>query len=247
MKIIDTHTHLPGYSFGSTPVTAEKLRRDFSKEGLSGAWIFTVDGLIDDTEQNNDILADTLRGDLDFFKPFCTVNPHRGAEKAVAELVRAKEKLGMKGLKLHPWLQSFSLTHPAVLPILSKAGELEMPVLFHDGTPPYSTPLQIAWAAEQTPETTVILGHAGLDDLYHDAILACRRQKNIHLCLCSLSSGLIGEIIKSCPPDRLLYGSDGGFAEGLVSDAIEKIRTVCRNDNILQAIFHVNPQRILPI
>ncbi|MFC1606492.1 amidohydrolase family protein [Candidatus Latescibacterota bacterium] len=246
MKIIDTHTHLPGYSFGSTPVTVEKLRRDFTGEGLASAWIFTVDGLIDKAEENNDILAHTLRYDRDFFIPFCSVNPHRGAEKAIAELVRSKEDLGMRGLKLHPWLQSFSLTHPAVIPILKKAGELDMPVLFHDGTPPYTNPLQIAWAAEQVPETTIILGHAGLDDLYNDAILACRRQKNIYLCLCSLSSGRIGEIIRKCPPDKLLYGSDGGFAEGLISDAIEKIRSACMCDNILQAIFQDNPHNILP-
>ena len=246
VNIIDTHTHFPGTAFGLTPRTAEEIRKEFTDDGLSGAWIMTTDGLIDEPELNNDILAGAMRDHRDFFIPFCTVDPNKGAEKGIAELVRAKEELGMKGLKLHPWLQSFSQTFPAVVPILRKAGELGMPVLFHDGTPPYSTPLQIAWAAEQVPGTTIILGHSGLDDLYQDAILAGLRHENIYLCLCSLSSGYIGEVIRQIPAERLLYGSDGGFSGGLVKDAIEKIHVVCGNEPVLQTIFHDNPKKILP-
>ncbi|MDD5679517.1 MAG: hypothetical protein PHW60_16230 [Kiritimatiellae bacterium] len=77
-----------------------------------------------------------------------------------------------RGDNEHPWLQAFSMTYPNVVPVLSKAGELGMPVLFHDGTPPYSAPLQIAYAAEQGPQTTIILGHSGLDDLRDEATLA---------------------------------------------------------------------------
>ena len=245
LNIIDTHTHLPGYSFGSTPRSADELRAEFSGDGVSQSWIMTTDGLIGEPEKSNDILAETMREDLDFFVPFCTVSPHSGAEQALAELVRCHTDLGMKGLKFHPWLQSFSLTHPAVQPVMGKAGELGMPVLFHDGTPPYSTPLQIAAAAGRTPDTNVILGHSGLDDLYRDAILACNRNDNIWLCLCSLSSGYIREVIRQCPADRLLFGSDGGFGAGLVRDAVEKIYAACGDDSILEAIFYHNPRRLL--
>lgn len=247
MKIIDTHTHFPGTSFGGSTKSIHELREEFLQEGLSGAWIMTTDGLRRDPVKHNDILADAVKDDLDFFVSFCTVDPLVGTEQAVTELVRAKEKLGMKGLKLHPWLQSFSLTNPAVLPILKKAGELDMPVVFHDGTPPYSTPLQIAAAAEKVPDTMIILGHTGLDDLWQDAVCACLRQPNIYLCLCSLSSGYIVEVVEQCPEDKLLYGSDGGFFSGIVKDGICKIETACKDRNMLEKIFYDNPQRIVPL
>jgi predicted TIM-barrel fold metal-dependent hydrolase len=151
----------------------------------------------------------------------------------------------MKGLKLHPWLQSFSLSHPAVEPILRRAGELGMPVLFHDGTPPYSTPLQIASVAERVPGTPVILGHSGLDDLWEDAILAARRHRNIFLCLCSLSAGAIREIIRRVPPERLLFGSDSGFGPGLGKAAIAKIRGAGASVRTRKLIFSGNAMRLL--
>lgn len=246
MKIIDTHTHLPGVCLGASPRPIVTLRRGFENAGLYQVWIFTTDGLIKEPAKNNDILSEATRDHRDFFVPFCTVNPHDGADAAIKELERAKFELNMMGVKLHPWLQAFSLTHPAVLPILQRAGELGFPVVFHDGSPPYSTPLQIAAAAEKCPQTVVILGHAGLDDLYEDAILACLRQPNIYLCCCSLSSGCIAEIIRRCPLDRLLYGSDAGFVPDIVETAVEKLKETGASVRVLEKIFYDNPRRLIP-
>ena len=247
MRIIDVHTHLRGKSFGCHPCTGDALRKEFVNEGLCGAWIMTIDGLLRDAKANNDILAEATQNNLDFFVPLCTVDPHDGEEQAVAELIRAKEKLGMRGLKLHPWLQAFSLTHPAILPIMQKAVELNMPVLFHDGTPPYSTPLQIAAVAEKVPDTTIILGHAGLDDLYADAILACNRLKNVYLCACGPSSGLLNRVIQQCPAEKIMFGSDGGFGQvGVIEERIDEFLATDANDQTLRKIFYDNAKRILP-
>ena len=247
MKIIDAHTHFPGALSGARPRPIEQLREEFAKAGLCGAWIFTVNGLRKEAARNNDILAESTRSHGDFFAPFCTVSPHDGPDAAVKELERANKELGMRGLKLHPWLQAFSLSHPAVLPILSKAGQLGMPVLFHDGTPPYSAPLQIAAAAEKCPQTTVILGHAGLDYLYNDAIIACHKLSNIYLCPCAVSSGYVQEIIERSSIDRILFGSDGGSAENIIEYGIEKYLRIGLDEQKLRKIFYENPQRLLPL
>ena len=246
MKVIDTHTHLPGTSFGLHPKSGEQLRDEFEAEGLSGAWIMTTDGLLREPARHNDILAEAVADHREFFIPFCTVSPHEGTDPALNELDRSAHELGMMGLKLHPWLQAFSLTHPAVLPILSRAGELGLPVLFHDGTPPYATPLQIAAAAEKVPETIIILGHSGLDYLYEDAILACKRHRNIYLCLCSVSAGYIRQIIDQCPAEKLLFGSDGGFTANLARDAIAKLCASKAPQESLDKIFFGNAEKILP-
>jgi uncharacterized protein len=244
MKIIDTHTHLPGYTFGLKPRPIMDLRREFESAGLTQAWIFTTDGLVREPARNNEILAEAVAENLDFFVPFCSVSPHDD-EAALREMEQAQAQLGMKGVKLHPWLQAFSMTHSAVLPIFLRAGELNMPVILHDGTPPYCTPLQIAAVAEKAPQTTVILGHAGLDDLYEDAILACRRQPNIFLCLCGPSSGCVEQMVRRCPAERLLFGSDGGFGGGLVPWRLETIRQVVRDVRVLEKIYYENPRTIM--
>ncbi|MDO9543183.1 MAG: amidohydrolase family protein [Kiritimatiellia bacterium] len=247
MKIIDTHTHFPGHTFGGMLKTGAQLRREFKAEGIGGAWIMTTDGLLLDPIRHNNLLAEGVRKHRDFFIPFCTVSPHMDLNAALREMERCARQLKMRGLKLHPWLQAFSLTHPNVIPILRKSGELGMPVLFHDGSPPYSAPLQIAYAAEQVPQTTVILGHAGLDDLWEEAVLACQRHSNIYLCLCSPSAGYIREIIRRCPAEKLLFGSDGGFAPNVTRSAIAKIRCAGTSGKILRKIFFDNPRRLLPV
>jgi uncharacterized protein len=246
MRIVDTHTHFPGTLLGAAPRPIEALRADFAEAGVVRAWIFTTDGLLRDPAAHNRLLADAVRGHRDFFVPFCTVNPHDGAEAAIRELERAVREDGMSGLKLHPWLQSFSLTQEAVVPILRRAGELGLPVMFHDGSPPYATPLAIGWAAEQAPGATVILGHAGLDDGTEDAIRACLRHPNVWLCLCCPSCGNLEEIARRAPPDRLLFGTDGGFADGVTDWYLAKLRAAVPSEGLRERILHENAERLLP-
>jgi uncharacterized protein len=245
MRIVDAHTHLPGGLLGARPRPVAAIREELAAGGVAQAWMFTTDGLIRDTERQNDVLAEALRDELDFFVPFCTVDPHRGADAACRELERASHDLGMRGLKLHPWLQSFSMTNPSVLPIFRRASELGLPVILHDGSPPYSCPLQIAWVAERVPEATVILGHGGLDDMVDEAIRACLRRPNVHLCLCGPSCGSIEEIVARVPLDRLLFGSDGGYASGVVEHYVDRMRAAIPSEETLARIFWENPRRIV--
>ncbi len=102
-------------------------------------------------------------------------------DDAVAEVERCVQQLGLSGIKLHPWLQAFSVTHPGMKLIMDAASAFNVPVLFHDGTPPYATPRQIGWLAARHPKVTVILGHAGLADLWRDAADVARLCPNVWL------------------------------------------------------------------
>ena len=97
-------------------------------------------------------------------------------------------------------------------PIMEVAGSLGVPVMFHDGTPPYSTSRQAAWLAERYPHTQVILGHAGLADLWRDAADAAQRLPNIWLQPAGSPPMTIRMALQGAGRDRLLFGSDGGFA-----------------------------------
>jgi uncharacterized protein len=247
VRAIDTHTHLPGHTLGTSPRPIAEIRAEFEADGLIGAWLMTIDGLVRDPRGHNDLLALTVEAHRDFFVPFATVNPHDGARAAIHELERCAGELRMRGLKLHPWLQAFSMTNPAVIPIFEAAAALGLPVLVHDGTPPYCTPLQIAWVAERVPEATVILGHSGLEDMYQDSILACRRNENVWLCCCSLSSGHIAQVLRQCPRERLLFGSDGGLAPGMIAPALVKLQAATDDEALREQVLWGNAERLLPI
>ena len=226
--IIDTHTHLVQNPFdlvsGLPPRTARKpfaladsALAQFRQCGVTSVWACTTEGLVDETAPYNRFLSRLARRHPGFVVPFCTVNPHRGRH-AVTEFRDAVLKRGMRGLKFHPWLQAVSCMSVWMERLVEEAGRLGVPVMFHDGTPPYATPLQIARLAEKFPRTTIVLGHSGLQDLYPDAVRAARRNPNILLSTCSASYDAIRLMLDKIGPDRILVGTDGGVGDvvGLV-------------------------------
>jgi uncharacterized protein len=155
------------------------------------------------------------------------------------------KELGLVGVKLHPWLQAFSMTHPGMAGIMETAGSLGVPVLLHDGTPPYSSPLQIAWLAERHPKTIVILGHSGLADLWRDAAIAARQHANIWLQPTAAPPQTIRTALESAGPDRLLFGSDGGFGStGFIRYCISKFRSAIGEEAFDRSSIE-NPKRLL--
>ena len=160
MRAFDVHTHLPGRAFGAGRWETAGFLAMLDRAGIGRAVVMTVDGLFFEAAANNDRLVAQAAEAPDRLIPFCSVDPY--SDGAAAELRRCVVELGCRGLKLHPPPQGFSpLLEQYMGPIAAEAERLAIPILFHDGTPAYSTPLQIAVLLDRYPELTVILGHGG--------------------------------------------------------------------------------------
>ena len=214
--IVDAHTHAPGHrTLWGQPTSAADLLKGMDDAGIDVSLVYTTDGL---SFQNfvacNDQLHAFVRQAPDRLVAGPTVYP-RYVEESVAELRRCKHDLGMKGpLKLHPWLQGFSTFEAYMDAVAEECIELAMPIIFHDGTPPYSASLQIANVAARHPGLTVILGHSGIRDGWLEALLAIKRYPNIWLCLCGTAPYGIHKIVAEADTSRLMFGTDSGFGPG---------------------------------
>jgi predicted TIM-barrel fold metal-dependent hydrolase len=210
--IVDCHTHLAGgRSFGLASASGELFIAGMDRCGIDKSVLLTTDGFFFDFVACNDELQAFARQYPDRLVAGPTVDPRYG-QAAVDEMRRCRLELGMKGpLKLHPWLQGFVPLEPLMDPVAEASIELEMPVMFHDGTPPYSTPLQVAALAARFPELTVILGHSGIKDMWPEALAAAQRHPNLVLCLCGTAPLGIERIVSRVAPERLLFGTDVGF------------------------------------
>src|SRR5260370_2119182 len=96
----------------------------------------------------------------DRFIPFCTAFPNQDAEAAAAEIRRCLDQ-GCKGVKFHPWLQSFPANSSYLYPTLELCADRRIPVLFHTGTPPYSQPFQVMEQARRFPAVPFVIGQFG--------------------------------------------------------------------------------------
>jgi len=142
--------------------------------------------------------------------PFCTVNAWY-REEALAELERCLGSLHFRGVKFHNWLQGFSVGHPVIDDVCEMAAAYRVPILFHDGTPPFSLPSQIALLAKRHPATQVILGHCGLFEHWREAAEALRAAPNLWGCICGPHVAGIKHLLRRCDVHRLVWGSDVGY------------------------------------
>lgn len=244
--IIDFHTHLLGGKQFNIGVRAgERAIEVMDRYGLDKAVLFTVDGFWGDYREDNTYLAKQSAEFPDRLFPFATVNPRDG-QQAVDELRRCLGEWGMRGIKFHPWLQGFSPLESYMDDIARVAVEYRVPILFHDGTPPYTSPLQIAALAGRFPELQVVLGHAGLMDMWMEAVAAARRLNNIWLCFSGGTPFRIYErMLREVDVSRVMYGSDVFGDDTIIEMQLTKIRSLPVGEEALAAILGGNARRLL--
>ena len=247
--IVDCHTHwAPRYHAAAADYPSrwfEVLR----KHGLTHLAVLPMVGLCDDTvlRQDNDDVAAVCAKSAGSLIPFCTVNPW-SPEAAVVELRRCLGELNVRGIKFHPWLQGISPNSRTMDRLCEVAGEFDVPVLFHDGTPCFSLPSQIALLARRHPHVRFILGHCGLLEHWREAIGAMDYAENVWGCLCGPHLAALEELVRHCDRNRLIWGSDHGFS---LADAIGYRKGIVDlldlADADREAIFSRNPARLFAL
>ncbi len=209
--IIDAHTHLFGRWLNLRGIRPRDFVRIMDETGIDKACVYTLEGFFD-ARGCNDKLAALVKGFESRLFPFATVDPNMG-DVAVKDLRRAVRKLGMRGLKIHPWLQAFSLTNAYFLKVVEETIRLGIPIITHNGSPPYACPTQVGNLAKKFPEATLILAEAGLKDLWLDAVAVGKKYPNVYLCPAASPFSAVLEMVRSVPVEKLVFGTDLGFSQ----------------------------------
>lgn len=81
----------------------------------------------------NEFVADAQRQHPDVYIGFASVDPWAG-KKALDEVKRAVEELGLKGFKFHPATQAFYPNETRFYPIYEAIARHNVPILTHTGT-----------------------------------------------------------------------------------------------------------------
>lgn len=250
-EVVDAHAHVMLGDYGSiSPPPVDAVLESFARYGVARAWFSSVDALVGNTAEihrrTNDHMAELQTRFGRSFVALATLHP-RGGDESARELERAVRELGLRGLKIHGWLQPVSCVDPCLEPIFETANLLELPVLFHDGTPPFTSSLQIGWLAERYPRCRMILGHGGLKDLAITAAQCVRRYPNVYLQTCATTLLSLRRALEITGPEKILYGSDAGFADPKWIDYnLRKIRKWNLAPWIESRILGENAARLIP-
>lgn len=206
--IIDSHMHI-GYEdklstdsvgFMKSKGIWEEMRAKLSPQGL----IETLDqagidlGVIfpltfmppdGDWQALNEMTAEYVQAYPDRLLGYAVINP-QNVEASLKELERCADDLGMRGIKLHPSMQTFYPNEEGFAPVFEFAQDRGWPVLCHTGASTsthldkYSHPLLLDEVAVRFPELKLIMAHTGRP-WYQDAGLLLRKHVNVHCDLCA--------------------------------------------------------------
>ena len=247
MKILDFHAHLDDRWLHKPIPDASHLIEAMDRFGVGQTCVYTMMGFYADTPRNNDLLLERCRRHPDRLIPFVTVDPKEGTA-AVDELERCLERPEFRGIKFHPWLQAFapSMLEETTVAILKVAERTSTPVLYHDGTPPYSTTFQIADLARWVPGAKVFLGHAGSADYVDPAARLIRDIPNLYGCYCGSRPGDLVHLVETAGADKITFGSDcdPGSWE-LLAERLDNTIEAGLAPEDLEAVLWRNAERIL--
>ncbi len=248
-EVVDCHTHW-GIGWG------DRDGRDparwlavLDRYGVTRAIVLGHRGIADkcETVRDHDDVAAVCAKSGGRMIQFLTVHPSQG-RAALDEAVRGLGQLGAKGMKFHPWMQGESISQPTMDALAELAEERDVPLFFHDGTPCYSMPSQVAGLAKRHPRTTVVLGHGGLLELWREGIAAMRRLENVWVCLCGPHRAAFLEYFRQCDHGRILWGSDFGFGwADPIGYRLGVLRSLGLGDALMARVLATNPARLLKL
>jgi predicted TIM-barrel fold metal-dependent hydrolase len=207
--ILDFHTHVDHHEAFGWFDPPEKLVELLDEAGIDRAAIMTYVDLPGANPDAIELIADAVERYPDRLIGFVRLNPNFRSEARLA-LDRAVLEHGFRGVKLHP---TTTLAHPAgdaTVELMERCAELAVPVLFHCGDDPYTTPQAIEAGAARVPACAVVLGHMGGYFHADDAIAAAARQSNLYLETSAMPyPEKIAAAVRRLGASRVLYGSDG--------------------------------------
>lgn len=162
------------FRFGPVPGSVEEMAAYYEERDIFGVLLAenweSTSGI---PPVSNDFIAGVVRNHSQRFVGFCSVDPWQG-RKAVDEVRRSSEQLGLRGVKFHPALQEFFPSDPKFRPLFEECASLHMPVLIHTGMTgfgagmpggagirsKYCAPIPyIDDLAADIPELTIIMAH----------------------------------------------------------------------------------------
>jgi len=246
MAIIDAHAYIGNSLFGYEQ-SAEELLHLMDRCGIDKAVLCPSRPREYHLWPANQMVALTVEKHPDRFYGLARVDPWQG-KLALEDLIHAREDLGLHGLLLHPWEESFQIASPLVDPLVSCAAEQKMPIFVETGYALVSHPLDVAELAARYPEVNFIGTHGlQLDSSAFALVDAERAMRDCDNLIMETSGMYASEVMENLVHElgetRLIFGSHSPWLD--LELELERVKLLNLRGDQLDAILGGNIKRIL--
>ena len=261
MKLIDIHTHIypPAiarkaaasirefYQLGTDEMdgTADTLLERGTQAGIDRIVVLPVAMRPERTRHINDFIIEQVAQQPRFLG-FGTI--HAGMENITDEVQYIMDQ-GLRGLKMHPDSQVFSIDDPRLFPAYEML-QGNLPVILHMGDKryDYSHPARLRRVLENFPNLQVIAAHFGGYGMYETAY-ECLHDKD---CIFDVSSsmmfmddGVAEKFINIYGAERMAYGTDYPLWDPVAE--VKRFQELRLSDRQFEQISHKTAERILKL
>lgn len=231
----------------------EDILADMDQAGVEKAVIVAIDAeTVSHYKVPNELVAAAVKRYPDRFIGFAGVDPHKGV-LAVDELVRSVEELGLVGVKFIPHLLEMAPNDHGMYPVLEKAQQLNLPVLFHTGTHfhtgtrlKYCRPETLDDVAIDFPELKIIAAHFGYPWFY-EALAVVQKNENVYFNIAGWAPKYIPEYVirmmNGPLADKALLGSD--FPLIPRARIIKELKELPITEKTFHKLTSENPAKVL--
>ena len=157
-------------------------------------------------------IADQVEAHPDRFMGCFVANPVLDLDRTLEVMRHLILERGFRAVKLHPTVHAYVpfRTRDQLDPMIAEAGRLGIPVMVHQGDPPYAYPSQMVPLIRDFPEVDFVLAHFATQRvvLADEAIFVATQFDNVFLETSWGDLPRIKEGIAAIGPERLLFGSD---------------------------------------
>lgn len=261
MEFIDFHTHVypdaiaskaadsvrEFYSLGNDTMngTVDMLLQKGDAAGTTRYVILPVALRPDRVRHINDFILEQLAKEPRFFG-FGTI--HADMEHITDEVDYIMEN-GLKGLKMHPDSQVFSIDDERLFPVFEQV-QGKLPIMFHMGDRryDYSHPARLKRVLELFPRLQVIAAHFGGYSMYEEAYVQLKGKDcffDVSSSLMFMDEGVAESYINRYGAERFVYGSDYPMWDPQVE--MERFLKLKLSDSQREQIAHKTAEYLLNI
>lgn len=194
----------------------------------------------------NDFIVQTVR-DNDAFYGFGTVHPDMEGLADELAYIRAS---GLRGVKLHPDMQSVNSDDERLDVIYDFLSETGLPLLIHcgDRTRDFSHPRRLRRALDRHPRMTVVAAHLGGWSHWDEALESlCKTDCYLDMSSCAafMPPQQLLHYIRAYGASRILFGTD--FPVGQPDFEVRSLLSLPLNETELAQITHQNAKALLGV
>jgi uncharacterized protein len=207
--IIDAHVHV-GRSLHRYEQSVDDLLRSMDRLAIERALLYPVRPVEYAYPPENEFVAEIMTRHRGRFWGLGRVDPRR--PDCAAEAERCLADLGLRGLYLHPWEDTFCIADSIVDPLLQACARRRSPVVVAAGYPWVSEAPQVAELARRFPEVPIVMTNGGQINIsglgQQNAWLALTGHANIFITTSGVyREDFLEDVMTRIGSTRVLFGS----------------------------------------